>query len=140
MFRPLEKPFLVTVSVAQFEKLISELEMIQNGTHPELLRLKKEQDEYLKLWQLKMKNNQNNQCHMFDLERSCEIQSAKEELEDFKASLPKQPDTKVSDSPLLSKSTHEYIKLFSRLVMIQNRVFDVVKTCVEQCASIIEIC
>jgi hypothetical protein len=113
MFRPLEKPFLVTASVAQFEKLISELEMVQNGTHPELLRLKNEQDEYLRRWQLKMRKIQNNQCDMFGLELDYEVQSAKEELEDFKASLPKQPDTKVSDSPLLRKSTREYIKLFS---------------------------
>jgi hypothetical protein len=83
-----EKTVILTPAISFFEKLLAELESVQNGTHPDLLKVKREQDDMMKQQFTILDNYQHYQVQLFDRQNICEVQCAEDELADFQASFP----------------------------------------------------
>jgi hypothetical protein len=78
-----DKSMVLTPAIAQLERLLAELEAISNDVHPELLRVKRENEELLRQrWEALDKQTEY-QHALLDRQLACELQSAREEIEDF---------------------------------------------------------
>lgn len=85
-----EKSIILTPAIAAFEKIISELASLENDTHPELVKLKKEYDDKISSQFSIFDKNSEYQKKIFRAQCQCEIQQAQEEYEDFISSLDQQ--------------------------------------------------
>jgi LytS/YehU family sensor histidine kinase len=70
------------------EKLLTDVESLQQDTHPDLIRMKKEQAETLRQEFAHLDNYLEHLKRLFEKQMQCEIQAVEEELEDFKESNP----------------------------------------------------
>jgi hypothetical protein len=66
------------------EKLIAEFQSLENDEHPEILRLKQEQDDLFR-WQVSVLEQYKKHQRLLLGQCQCECQCADEELEDFLA-------------------------------------------------------
>ena len=82
-----QKTILLTHSIAQFEKLVAELEMIQNDTHPTLLSLKETLNETYKEQCQHYDKHLAYQKHLIELQYQCEIQQINDEVADSQSKL-----------------------------------------------------
>lgn len=78
-----EKSIILTPAIAMFEKIISEIASLNNDTHPELVKLKKEQDDRISHEFSKLDKQSEYQKKQIRLQCQCEIQQAQDEYEDF---------------------------------------------------------
>lgn len=82
-----EKSIILTPAIANFEKIISELTSLENDTHPELVKLKKEHDDIISRKFSIFDKYSELEKNLIRAQCQCEIQQAQEEYEDFIASL-----------------------------------------------------
>lgn len=85
-FSPMEKVLTLTPAIAAFERLAKEFQQVQDGTHPELDRVEREQKEEYRRKCEQLQKNSDYWKKLREKEYECEIQSAQDELEDFKMS------------------------------------------------------
>ena len=79
-----EKVIVLTPAIATFERLAKELQSLRDGSHPELQRLKREHDELKKKKFDSLEKNAEYEIKFIEQQYRCEVQSAQEELEDFR--------------------------------------------------------
>ncbi|OHT08992.1 hypothetical protein TRFO_22228 [Tritrichomonas foetus] len=82
-----EKAIVLTPAIATFEKIIAELSALNNDTHPELVKLKKEHDEIIQQRFSILDKYSEYQKKLIQQQYTCEIQQAQDEYEDFISSL-----------------------------------------------------
>jgi hypothetical protein len=87
---PFKRPLIVTPAVAAMAKLIEEYELLEADDHPELRALKEQLEEELQCRMAWMRMLIEEESRIQKLQSQCEIQSAKEELEDFENSQKKE--------------------------------------------------
>ena len=86
-FQPAEKSIILTPAIAAFEKIVSELKMLNDEMHPELIRLKQEQEEYKNKKFAILDKYTEHQKKLIKAQYEFEKQQANEEYEDFVYSL-----------------------------------------------------
>jgi septal ring factor EnvC (AmiA/AmiB activator) len=77
------KTVILTPAIAQLEKCIAELESVINETHPELQRVKQENEEFLRQRYSTLDKQNEHQRGILARQLQCEIQAAEEGMEDF---------------------------------------------------------
>ena len=85
-FSPLDKMLTLTPAISAFERLVKEFKQVHDGTHPELDKVEKEQREEYRRKCEQLQKNSDYWKRLREKEYECEIQSAQDELEDFKVS------------------------------------------------------
>jgi hypothetical protein len=80
---PPEKVIVLTPVIAQVEKLLVEVESLENETHPDLVRMKKEQAETLQQQFAHLDNYLEHLKQLLEKQTKCEIQSIEDEMEEF---------------------------------------------------------
>jgi hypothetical protein len=85
---PPEKTTVLTPVIAQLEKILAEVQSIQSDTHPELVRVKKEQAELFRQHCTQLDKYREHERRILEQQMKCEIQSARDELDDFAGSNP----------------------------------------------------
>lgn len=78
-----EKSIVLTPTIAAFEKIISELASLENDTHPELVKLKKEHDDMMSKKFSVLDRYSELEKNLIRAQCQCEMQQAQEEYEDF---------------------------------------------------------
>ena len=77
---------MLTPAVASFERLAQELQLLKEGKHPDLIKLKREQEEVRRQKFSILEKNAEYEKRIIDQQCRFEVQSAEDELEDFKLS------------------------------------------------------
>jgi hypothetical protein len=80
------KHLVINEFVARVEKLLSEYEMLQNGTHPDIVNLKKRQDEEMHTRIQILETFKEEESVLLEQEHQCEIKCGQDEANDFAAS------------------------------------------------------
>jgi hypothetical protein len=93
---PPDKTIILKPTISQVEKLIAEFQSLENDEHPEILRLKKEQDDLFRQQLSVLEQYKKHQRLLLERQCQCECQCADEELEDFLAT----EASPLSQSPL----------------------------------------
>jgi hypothetical protein len=79
---------VLTPAIASFEKLLKEFDSLRNGTHPELVKRRKEHEAELLEKYAVLDKYAEYQSGIIEQQYKYEVQCAKEELEDFLFSHP----------------------------------------------------
>jgi len=82
-----QKTILLTSSIALFEKLVAELEMVQNETHPSLVSLKEALEEDYKEQCQHYEKLLFHEKQLIELQYQCELQQIEDEVADSQYNL-----------------------------------------------------
>lgn len=83
-----EKSVVLTPAIAAFEKIIAEYKLLKEGRHPELEKLKKEQQEAQNQRFAVLDKFAEYQRQIIRQQYQCEVQQANEEYDNFVSSEP----------------------------------------------------